>query len=74
MTVVATRTLHARPAAALALVLRGNGPVRIENLTRHRSGDARSILGILSAGVRCGDEVLVIGSGEDAVRAAIGGS
>lgn len=56
--------LHARPAAQLSNYVKGfDGTVTIKN--GERSGDAKSILNLLSMGIKKGTEITLEVSGED---------
>jgi phosphoenolpyruvate-protein phosphotransferase len=59
--------LHARPAAALVLVAAGfRSRIGLENLTLHGpAADARSLTGVLAAGVERGHRVRFWAEGED---------
>lgn len=63
--------LHARPAAAFVRAAAGfSSSLRLENLTAARpSADAKSILGVLGAGVEKGHVVRVVAEGDDEDRA-----
>ena len=61
--------IHARPAARIAALLRTFvAPVAI--VREGKSVNARSTVGLLGLGVRCGDEIIIRGEGSDA-RAAV---
>jgi phosphoenolpyruvate-protein phosphotransferase len=60
--------LHARPAALLARRAKGVGtPITLG--AHGRAADARSVVGIMALGVRCGDELLIQADGEGAQQA-----
>jgi phosphoenolpyruvate-protein phosphotransferase len=60
--------LHARPAALLAR--RAKGVAAAITLGSHgRTTDARSVVGIMALGVRCGDELLIQAGGDGAQQA-----
>ena len=60
--------LHARPAALLAR--RAKGVDAMISLRAHgRTTDARSVVGIMALGVRCGDELLIQSDGPGAAQA-----
>ena len=63
--------LHARPAAAFVRTAAGfASTVRLENVTLARpSADAKSIVGVLTAGVEKGHIVRVVAEGADEDRA-----
>lgn len=63
--------LHARPAAAFARAAAGfSSTVRLENVTTARpAADAKSIVGVLSAGVERGHVVRIVADGADEDRA-----
>jgi multiphosphoryl transfer protein len=69
ITVTLRQGLHARPAAMLARRAKAIGaPI---TLAAHgRETDARSVVGIMALGVRCGDELLV-GSSSGGLREAV---
>jgi len=60
--------LHARPAALLARRAKGVG-TSITLGAHGRTTDARSVVGIMALGVRCGDELLIQADGEGAQQA-----
>lgn len=63
--------LHARPAAAFVRAAAAfDSTVRLENVTAARpSQDAKSLIGVLSAGVERGHVVRVVAEGADEDRA-----
>jgi phosphotransferase system HPr (HPr) family protein len=63
--------LHARPAAAFVRAAAGfSSTVRLENVTTARpAADAKSIVGVLSAGVERGHVVRIVAEGADEDRA-----
>jgi phosphotransferase system HPr (HPr) family protein len=63
--------LHARPAAAFVRAAAGfSSTVRLENVTAARpAADAKSIVGVLAAGVERGHVVRVVADGADEDRA-----
>jgi multiphosphoryl transfer protein len=66
--VALSQGLHARPAALLAR--RAKGLPTVITLRAHgRATDARSVVGIMSLGVRHGDELLIQAAGEGAPQA-----
>lgn len=66
--VALSQGLHARPAALLAR--RAKGMATLITLRAHgRATDARSVVGIMALGVRCGDELLIQAEGEGAPQA-----
>jgi len=60
--------LHARPAALLARRAKGVG-TSITLGAHGRTTDARSVVGIMALGVRCGDELLIQADGVGAQQA-----
>jgi phosphoenolpyruvate-protein phosphotransferase len=60
--------LHARPAALLARRAKGVG-TSITLGAHGRTTDARSVVGIMALGVRCGDELLIQADGDGAQQA-----
>ena len=68
VTVTLPQGLHARPAALLARRAKAFGsPI---TLAAHgRETDARSVVGIMALGVRCGDELLIRAEGGQAPQA-----
>ena len=60
--------LHARPAALLARRAKGVG-TSITLGAHGRTTDARSVVGIMALGVRCGDELLIQAEGDGAQQA-----
>jgi phosphoenolpyruvate-protein phosphotransferase len=60
--------LHARPAALLARRAKGVG-TSITFRAHGRATDARSVVGIMALGVRCGDELLIQADGDGAQQA-----
>ncbi|HEU6439316.1 MAG TPA: HPr family phosphocarrier protein, partial [Terriglobales bacterium] len=63
--------LHARPAAAFVRAAAGfRSAIRLENVTLGRPAvDARSVVGVLSAGVEMGHTVRIVADGADERRA-----
>jgi phosphoenolpyruvate-protein phosphotransferase len=63
--------LHARPAAAFVRAAAGfRSTIRLENVTLGRPAvDARSVVGVLSAGVEMGHTVRIVADGADEKRA-----
>jgi phosphotransferase system HPr (HPr) family protein len=63
--------LHARPAAAFVQAAAGfKAAITVRNLSANRGpAPAKSILALLSLGVRAGDEVGLSATGEDAEAA-----
>ena len=63
--------LHARPAAAFVRAAAGfSSTVRLENVTAARpAADAKSIVGVLAAGVEKGHVVRIVADGADEDRA-----
>jgi phosphocarrier protein len=58
--------LHARPAALFVQAATATGlPVQISK-TGEKPVDARSILGVMALGVKCGEEVLLTADGDGA--------
>ncbi|MCG0238592.1 MAG: HPr family phosphocarrier protein [Bacillota bacterium] len=59
--------LHARPAAQFVQEAQKH-PCRVILMAGDRSADAKSILQVLSLGIRCGQEVVLVaeGPGEEA--------
>lgn len=57
--------LHARPAAELAR-LAGSLPSAVRLLVGERTVDAASVLSVMAAGVKAGQEVVVEVEGDDA--------
>lgn len=67
--VVLEHGIHARPAAAVAAcVRRFAAEVKVE--TAEKSSDARSVVGLMTLGVRKGEEIVVRGRGQDGALAA----
>ena len=64
--------MHARPAGGLAAILKSfRSDVRIK--ANGREADAKSILEIMSLGIKEGDTVEILASGEDSNEATIAG-
>lgn len=68
VTVINKSGLHARPASMLVKQA-GRFKARINIKKAEKNYDAKSILGILSAGISCGTEITLICDGEDEAEA-----
>ena len=67
--ITAANGLHARPAGELVNMIKGLES-RVTLRTEAREAEARSILSILSLGLKCGTAVTVTAEGPDEERAA----
>jgi len=68
LTVVHPAGLHARPAA-LFVQAANQYSCEVKVLKGDKAVNAKSILGVLSLGVHCGEEITVFTEGEDAKEA-----
>lgn len=68
VTVTAAEGLHARPAAA-CVAAANRFASSIELLANGQTVNAKSILGILKLGLRCGETLTIRATGEDAQAA-----
>jgi len=66
VTIASSVGLHARPAALFVQAATATGlPIQISK-TGEEAVDARSILGVMALGAKCGEEVLLTADGEGA--------
>jgi len=63
--------LHARPAALFVQASTAHQS-KITVMKGEKSGNAKSILGILALGVQQGDEILITAEGPDELEAVVG--
>lgn len=63
--------IHARPASMFVQCAAAfSSATTVRDLTKDGDAkDAKSILAVMSAGIRCGDEVEIAAEGDDAVQA-----
>lgn len=66
-----TLGIHLRPAAAMCNeAVKYSSVIEFSNGT-NKTANAKSVISILSAGVKCGDEIEVTASGEDEQEALL---
>jgi phosphoenolpyruvate-protein phosphotransferase len=68
VTIKAVHGVHARPAARIAALLRPLA-AEVSIASGDRSASARSVVALLALGLRNGDEVRIVGRGEDSEKA-----